>query len=224
MAVRDALADPRSALAEAYQSLCSTLRLASPGGFPPSLSITSAQPGGGKSTTALAMARNQARLGFRVLLIDADLRAPSLHTMVGADNRVGLSTLLTGAARLEDAAQAGEGSNLFLLPSGPMPPNPAELLAGNRFATVIADAMAGFDIVICDGPPVMGLADAPAIGAATGATVLIVEAGRTTRSQVRDARRRLEMSGRRILGVVLTRFDPPRGAYGYGYDRHRQSA
>jgi len=224
MAAGDALADPRSPLTEAYQSLCSTLRLASPGGFPPSLSITSAQPGGGKSTTALAMARNQARLGLRVLLIDADLRAPSLHTMVGADNRVGLSTLLTGAARLEDAAQAGEVANLFLLPCGPISPSPAELLAGNRFATVIAQAMAAFDIVICDGPPIMALADAPAIGAATGATVLIVEAGRTGRSQVRDALRRMEMAGCRIVGMVLTRFDPPRGAYGYGYGRDRESA
>jgi len=216
MAASDALADARSPLAEAYQSLSSTLRLASPGGFPASLSITSAQAGGGKSTTALAIARNQARLGFRVFLIDADLRAPSLHTMTGIDNRVGLSTLLTGGARLGDAVQAGGEPNFFLLTSGPIPANPAELLAGSRFAAVIAEAAAAFDLVICDGPPIMALADAPAIAAATAAGVLIVEAGRTARSQVRAARRRLEMAGCRVLGVVLTRFDPPGGAYDYG--------
>ncbi|MEO8926901.1 MAG: polysaccharide biosynthesis tyrosine autokinase [Caulobacteraceae bacterium] len=217
MAAGLAFADPRSPLAEAYQSLCATLRLAAPDGFPASLLITSPWPGGGKSTTALAIAQSQARLGFRVLLIDADLRAPSLHQMSGVDNRMGLGAVLTGAARLEEVIQAGDLANLFLLPAGPIPPNPAELLAGSRFPTAIAEATAAFDVVICDGPPVMDLADAPAIGAAVAATVLIVEAGRTGRSQVRAARRRLEMAGARLIGAVLTRFEPPRGGYGYGY-------
>lgn len=215
----EALGDARSPLAEAYQTLCSTLRLASPGGFPASLSVTSAQPGGGKSTTALAIARNQARQGSRVLLIDADLRAPSLHAMIGADNRVGLSTLLTSDTPLKGAIQAGEEVNLSFLPAGPIPPDPAEILAGNRFASLIGEASTAFDLVICDGPPIMALADAPSIAAAAGATVLIVQAGKTTGSQARAARRRLELAGCRVLGVVLTRFDPPRDAYGYGFGR-----
>lgn len=218
-AASTALADARSPLAEAYQTLSSTLRLASPEGFPASLSVTSAQPGGGKSTSALAIARNQARLGSRVLLVDADLRAPSLHVLMDADNRIGLSTLLTGDTRLEDSIQTGDQANLFLLTSGPIPSDPAEILAGRRFMALIGEATAGFDIVICDGPPIMALADAPAIAAALKTTVLIVEAGKTTGSQVRAARRRLELAGCRVLGVVLTRFDAPRGAYGYGFSR-----
>ncbi len=212
-----ALADARSPLAEAYQSLCSTLRLSSPGGFPTSLLITSAWPGGGKSTTALAIAHNLARLGLRVLLIDADLRSPSLHTMLGADNREGLGAVLTGAARLQSGTQAAPQANLFLLAAGPPPPNPAELLAGGRFAAVIAEAAAAFDLVICDGPPIMELADAPLIGAAAAGTLVVIEAGRTGRSQARSALRRLEMAGCRVLGAVLTRFESPRGAYDYGY-------
>lgn len=212
-----ALADARSPLAEAYQSLCSTLRLSSPGGFPASLLITSPWPGGGKSTTALAIARNQARLGFRVLLIDADLRSPSLHAMAGADNREGLGAVLTGAARLEGAIQPTAQADLFLLPAGPPPPNPAELLAGGRFAAVIAEAAAAFDLVICDGPPIMGLADAPLIGAAAAGTLVVIEAGRTGRSHARSALRRLGMAGCRVLGAVLTRFESPRGDYDYGY-------
>ena len=123
------------------------------------LSVTSARPEEGKSTTAFALAQGFARAGMRVLLVDLDLRNPSQHKIIGADNRVGASNLLTGAVRLQGAVQPTDWPNLFLIPSGPLPPSPAELLIGPRLVAFTKEATEHFDIVILDGPPVMGLAD-----------------------------------------------------------------
>ena len=221
-----ALADSRSALAEAYQSLRSALQFSTADGFPRTLLITSPSPGGGKSTTATAVARNVARLGFRVLLVDADLRNPSLHRVLDAPSHVGLSNILTGATDLADAIQTTAYPDLFLLTCGPLPPNPAELLAGQRLSVLIADSSAVFDMVIFDGPPTMALADAPTIGSKVQATLMVVEANKTTRAQVRAAMRRMEMAGAHVLGALLTRYRATGGGddYGYGYDYGAGSA
>ena len=215
----EALADNRSPLAEAYQSLRSALQFSTANGFPKTLLITSPWPGGGKSTTASALARNVARLGFRVLLVDADLRNPTLHRVFDASSGVGLSNLLTGAVDLAGAVQTSAHDDLFLLTCGPLPPNPAELLAGRRLPGLIAEASALFDIVIFDGPPTMALADAPTIGSKVEATLLVIEADKTTRNQVRAAMRRLEQAGAHVLGAVLTRYQASKSEddYGYGY-------
>jgi succinoglycan biosynthesis transport protein ExoP len=218
----EALADNRSALAEAYQSLRSALQFSTANGFPKTLLITSPWPGGGKSTTASALARYVARLGFRVLLVDADLRNPSLHRVMDASSQIGLTNLLTGSADLAQAVQTTAYPDLFLLTCGPLPPNPAELLAGQRLQTLISDAAALFDMVIFDGPPTMALADAPTIGSKVEATLMVVEANKTTRTQVRAAMRRLDMAGAHVLGVVLTRYRANKSeddyGYGYGYE------
>jgi capsular exopolysaccharide synthesis family protein len=215
-----ALADNRSALAEAYQSLRSALQFSTANGFPKTLLITSPWPGGGKSTTAAALARNVARLGFRVLLVDADLRNPSLHRVMEVSSEVGLTNLLTGSRDLSETIQTTAYPDLFLVTCGPLPPNPAELLAGQRLAALVSEASARFDMVIFDGPPTMALADAPTIGSKVEATLLMVEAGKTTRAQVRAAMRRLDMAGAHVLGFVLTRYRASRAEddYGYGYD------
>jgi capsular exopolysaccharide synthesis family protein len=217
--VAQALADNRSALAESYQSLRSALQFSTANGFPKTLLITSPWPGGGKSTTAMALARYVARLGFRVLLVDADLRNPSLHRVMNVPAQVGLTNLLTGAADLAEVVQTTAYPDLFLLTCGPLPPNPAELLAGQRLPVLIAEAVALFDLVIFDGPPTMALADAPTIGSKVEATLVVVEANKTTRPQVRAAMRRLDMAGAHVLGVVLTRYRASRSEddYGYGY-------
>jgi capsular exopolysaccharide synthesis family protein len=214
-----ALADTRSPLAEAYQTLRSALQFSTADGFPKTLLVTSPWPGGGKSTTAMALARNVARLGFRVLLVDADLRNPSLHRVMDVSSEVGLSNLLIGAVDLAGAVQTTAHSDLFLLSCGPLPPNPAELLAGRRLPVLITEASALFDMVIFDGPPTMALADAPTIGGAVEATLLVVEANKTTRAQVRAAIRRLDMAGAHVLGAVLTRYKASKTEddYGYGY-------
>lgn len=222
----EALADVRSPLAEAYQSLRSALQFATAEGFPASLLVTSPWQGEGKSTTAFAVAKFVARLGFRVLLVDADLRKPSLQTVLGADNTVGLTNILTGGVGLPEAVQPTMIDNLFLVTAGPASPNPAELLSGPRLKLVINEAGALYDMVIFDGPPVMALADAPLIGTGVSATLFVIQSGRTTRPQARSTLNRLHLAGVHVIGAVLTRYAPAASAtghaygygYGYGYD------
>lgn len=218
----EALSDARSQLAESYQSLRSALQFSTANGLPRTLLVTSPSPGGGKSTTASALARSYARLGQRVLLIDADLRNPSLHRVMNAEAHGGLTNLLTGATDLRESIQSTRFPNVFLVTSGPLPPNPAELLASERLTALVTEGEALFDLVIFDGPPVMGLADAPILGGAVEGVLLVVEANRNTRPQVRAAMRRLELAGAHLLGVMLTCYKAERGdeeyGYGYGYD------
>jgi len=213
----EALTDLRSPFSEAYHSIRSNLAFATNDGAPRVLAITSARPEEGKSTTAFALSQGFARAGLRVLLVDLDLRNPSQHKVLGIDNRVGASNLLTGAVRLQGAVQPTDWPNLFLIPSGPLPPSPAELLIGPRLVAFIKEAMEHFDIVILDGPPVMGLADAPLIASVAAGAVLTIEAGRTSRAQARAAIKRLRQGNARLFGAILTKFDARRTAYGYGY-------
>jgi polysaccharide biosynthesis transport protein len=213
----EALADLRSPFSEAYHSIRSNLAFSTKDGAPKVLSVTSARPEEGKSTTAFALAQGFARAGMRVLLVDLDLRNPSQHKIIGADNRVGASNLLTGAVRLQGAVQPTDWPNLFLIPSGPLPPSPAELLIGPRLVAFTKEATEHFDIVILDGPPVMGLADAPLIASVATGAVLTIEAGRTSRAQARAAIKRLRVGDARLFGAILTKFDSRKTAYGYGY-------
>jgi capsular exopolysaccharide synthesis family protein len=213
----EALADLRSPFSEAYHSIRSNLAFSTKDGAPKVLSVTSARPEEGKSTTAFALAQGFARAGMRVLLVDLDLRNPSQHKIIGADNRVGASNLLTGSVRLQGAVQPTDWPNLFLIPSGPLPPSPAELLIGPRLVAFTKEATEHFDIVILDGPPVMGLADAPLIASVATGAVLTIEAGRTSRAQARAAIKRLRVGDARLFGAILTKFDSRKTAYGYGY-------
>ena len=214
----EALSDLRSPFSEAYHSIRSNLAFSTNDGAPRVLALTSARPEEGKSTTSLALAQGFARVGMRVLLVDLDLRNPSQHKTFGADNRVGASSLLTGAVRLQGAVQPTDWPNLFLIPSGPLPPSPAELLIGPRLVAFVKEAAEHFDIVILDGPPVMGLADAPLIASVATGAVLTIEAGRTSRTQARAAIKRLRLGNARIFGAILTKFDARKTAYGYGYN------
>ena len=214
---KDALADARSPMAEAYHALRSALQFSTTDGLPKTLMITSPAPGGGKTTTAFAIAQYVARLGFRVLLVDADLRNPSVRALVGVEGNIGLSTLLTGGAVLKEAVQATSFPNLFVVTAGPPAPNPAELLAGPRLQMLIAEGTAVFDAIVFDGPPIMGLADAPTIGAAVTGCVLVIEAGQTTHAQVRQSLRRMSLAGAHMLGAVLSKCRSRGDPYGYGY-------
>jgi capsular exopolysaccharide synthesis family protein len=221
---KEALANTRSPMAEAYHALRSALQFSTPEGLPKTLMITSPAPGGGKTTTAFAVAQYVARLGFRVLLVDADLRQPSLRGLMGLEGVVGLSSLLTGAAVLEEAVQPTEFANLFAVTAGPPTPNPAELLAGSRLTMLVAEGGAVFDMIVLDGPPIMGLADAPMIGATVAACLVVIESGRTTRAQLRQSLRRMSIAGAHVLGAVLTKYRAGRNSYGYDYDYGYPSA
>ena len=216
---QQALADPRSAFAEAYRSLRTALQFSTEDGVPKSLLVTSSVPTEGKSTTALALARNFAQLGQRVLLIDSDLRNPSLHKVLGTDNGVGLSNYLAGAtAAREIVRPLADLPQLHIVTSGPLPPNPAELLAGPKLLSLLTLAAEQYDQIILDGPPVMGLADAPIVASVASGTLLVVEAGSTRLGQVVGAAKRLRASRARVVGTLLTKFHHRHATYGgYGY-------
>lgn len=216
-----ALEDIRSAFSEAYYSLRTALQFSTPDGAPNSLLVTSAGPAEGKSTTAYAIALNLARLGRRVLLVDGDLRNPSMHRVVGVDNERGMSNLLAGVSEFQDLVLATDQENLLFIPCGPLPPNPAELWGGDRLRSFLNNAREQFDHVIIDGPPVLGFADSPLLASVVSGVVFAVEARGTRRGQARGALRRLQVGRAHLLGVVLTKFNVNRtsnGSYDYAYD------
>ena len=213
---QDELADPRSHMAEAYRSLCTTLQLSTERGLPKTLLVTSAGPGEGKSTTSMTIARHFANIGLKVLLIDADLRKPSLHTKLNLDGSLGLSTYLTGAAEPPKLLQRTDVPNLAFMASGPLPPNAADLLGSSRLMSLLSVGLEVFDFIVVDSPPVMGLADAPLLSSAVGSTIFVVGAGQVRTKLVRAAIKRLQFSRGSVIGTVMTRFDA-RSAYGYGY-------
>jgi capsular exopolysaccharide synthesis family protein len=212
-----ASADARSPFAESYRSVRTALQFATEHGLPSSLLITSAGPSEGKSTTAHELARNIAQLGKRVLLIDADLRNPSMHRTTGLENALGLSNVLSGAAGVADVLQRSTDGKFAVITSGPLPPNPPELLAGERLARMLSELRTQYDLVILDGPPVLGLADAPLLSHVAEATVLVAAAEQTRRDALRGALRRLRSAQGRVLGALLTRFDLQRKGDDYGY-------
>lgn len=213
----EALKDPSSALSEAYRSLRTALQFSTSDGTPKNLLVTSSRPSEGKSTTSLSLARQFAQLGQRVLLVDADLRNPSLHHVLSLDNSVGLSNYLAGAIEPEEGVQTLKDPDIDLIASGPLPPNPAELLAGPRLSALLAAAEEIYDIVIIDGPPVMGLADAPLLSSLVSGTLVVIEAGETRKGIVRAAMKRLHFARARVLGVLLNKFDSRKAGYTYGY-------
>ena len=216
MTMLEALDDPSSAQSEAYLSTRTAIKFTTAGGAPKSLLVTSSQAAEGKSSSCFAIARGFARLGESVLLIDADMRKPSFSVPTGAEG-VGLSSLLASTDDLRKHITQTSVPNLFLLPSGPIPPNPVELLGGVRLREVLAEAESIFDIVIFDSPPVMGLADAPILASVVDASIFVVQAGRIRRPAALRALARLEQAGARIVGGVITKFDLKGASYGYGY-------
>ena len=168
----DDLKDPTSVISEAYSAIVAALRFSTEAGMPKVLLLTSTRSSEGKSSSALALAQNFARRGKSVLLIDGDLRKPAFKA---ASENVGLSKLLTTEDKVEDHVVETQHANLWLLPSGPVPPSPADLLSTGRIRKIIAEASERFELVVIDGPPTLGLADAPLLAAAAGEVLFVVE-------------------------------------------------
>jgi capsular exopolysaccharide synthesis family protein len=206
------LKNPASHVSEAYSAIVAALRFSTEDGTPKVLLVTSTQPGEGKSSSALAIAQNFARRERAVLLIDSDLRKPAFKA---ANEDVGLSKLLTTEDHIDGHVVETQHANLWLLPSGPVPPNPADLLSTGRIRKIIAEAGERFDLVIIDGPPTIGLADSPLLGAAAGNVLFVVESGKTRTRAAIEALNRLETTGTHILGVTVTKAIGHHGGYGY---------
>ena len=217
--VTEAQKDPHSALSEAFRSIRTALQFSTDTGVPKSLLVTSSRPSEGKSTASLSLARNFAQLGMKVLLIDADLRNPSLHKTMQLENTVGLSNYLAGGNLPTNLFQKTETPGLTFIGSGPLPPNPAELLAGPKLLSFLTLGYQKFDLIILDGPPVMGLADALLLGSVVGGTLMVVNACETRRGVAKGALKRLHFARARLVGAILSKFDSRKAgfAYGYGY-------
>ena len=195
---------PRSGVAEGYRTLRTNVEFASVDAPLRTLLVTSAVPNEGKTVTAANVAVVFAQAGRRVLLVDADLRKPGVHVIFNLPNGHGLTTMLRNEAVSSDSvSHATEQANLRVLTTGPLPPNPAELLGSHRMQTVLARLKEDADLVIFDSPPLQAVTDAAVLGSITEGALLVVDAGRSRRRAVRQAREALERSGAHILGVVL---------------------
>ena len=208
------LEDPSSGISEAYSTVAASLRFTTESGVPRVLLLTSSRPGEGKSSSALALAQNFSRRARSVLLIDCDLRKPAFKSP--SDNK-GLTKLLTNTDRVADHVMNTYFENLSLLPSGPIPPNPADLLSTGRFQSIVREAASQFDIVIIDTPPVLSLADVPLIASVCKNVMFVIESGKTRTSVARECLGKLEAAGAHVLGATLTKSSGGRGAYGYDY-------
>jgi capsular exopolysaccharide synthesis family protein len=214
------LTHPRSPVAECCRAIRTNLLFMRPDKPLKTLLITSARPQEGKTTTAISLAITMAQSGLRVLLVDTDLRMPRLHRAFGIPaSGDGVSRVIVGEAVAADMIKETGIPNLYLLPCGALPPNPAELLHAERFKRLIAELSASFDRVIFDSPPVGAVTDASILARLTDGTVLVAKSGRTSRDTLAMARRQVAGDGSvNVLGCILNDIDlSKQGQYGYYY-------
>jgi capsular exopolysaccharide synthesis family protein len=209
---RQVYLDPMSEVAEAYRAVRTAVFF---GPRARTVLVSSAERGEGKSTLAANLAIAMTETGHRVLLMDADLRVPSQHRIFGADNDVGVSSVVAGRAAVERAIYATSIRGLELMPCGPAPFNPSETINNQMFANLLAEMGARYDYVVVDSPPVLAVTDARILGAMCELTVMVVRADRSSRRAVADARDGLLGFGANVLGVVVN--DGPRDRQRYGY-------
>jgi capsular exopolysaccharide synthesis family protein len=198
--------DPRSSLAEAYRQLRTSILLSTAGHAPKSLLITSSLPAEGKTTTAVNTAISLAQTGAKVLVIDADMRRPRLHSVFGVSNAEGLSTILSSemqAADILNIIQYENDSKLHLLPSGPIPPNPAELICSEQMANLLKSMQDHFTHVVVDSPPIASFTDGVLVASMVDGVILVVHSGKSSRQIVRRSRQLLMDINAKVFGVVL---------------------
>lgn len=208
---------PMSETAEAYRTIRTAIFFAAPGEEMKTILVTSPAPGDGKTTSASNLAIALAQAGHRTLLLDADFRKPSQHKVFNIDATVGLSSVIAGQVKLREAVKQTESAGLYVLPCGPVPPNPSEILNGKRFAQVMEVLCNAFDRIVIDSPPVMPVTDARILAASTDLTILVLRADKSTGRMSRHARDGLLSVGANILGVVVNDMSKRKGEGYYGY-------
>jgi len=214
--------EPRSLAAECCRSIRTNIMFMSPDHPVRAMVITSPSPQEGKTTTAINLAIAMAEAGGRVLLIDTDMRRPRLHRSFGVPNQVGVSTLILGNSKMEEAIKRTDIPNLDVLPCGPVPPNPSELLHTKRFAQILEECKTRYDRVILDSPPTSAVTDPAVLGNLADGVILIVKGGNTTREAAAYARRQLIAAKCRLLGVIVNEIDFSNPGYGYHYYYYRK--
>ena len=215
--------DPKSAASEAYRALRTNIQFAGLDHPCRIILVTSATAAEGKTTSVANFGVVAAQGGARVCLVDSDLRRPTLHHFFDLDNSRGLTSALVEDLPLEKLAQPTRVPNLYVVPSGALPPNPAELVGSRRMREHLQAAAAAFDLVVCDSPPVIAVSDGLALAAQCDGVILTVRVGGVSHEVIRRAVAQLEAVKGRILGVVLNGVDFRRDGYYYGYYRYSQA-
>lgn len=210
---------PRAAISEQYRTIRTNIQFSSVDESIRTILVTSSGPEEGKSTTVANLAVVFAQQGKKVLLIDADLRKPTVHYTFQLDNTTGLTNVLTKQTQLQKAAVTTAVDNLTVLPSGPIPPNPAELLGSKAMEDMLEAALEQFDIVIFDTPPVLAVTDAQILANRCDGTILVVGSGKTQIEPAVKSKELLLSSKGKLLGVVLNRKNAKDSQYYYYYGR-----
>ncbi|MGH9469068.1 MAG: polysaccharide biosynthesis tyrosine autokinase, partial [Terriglobia bacterium] len=206
--------DPESPVAESYRNLRTAILLSTAPRPPQAILVTSTQPLEGKTSTSLNLALTLAQRSSRTLVIDADLRKQGICAALGVKGAAGLSGILTGANRLEETLQVVDGLHgLSVLPAGPRPPNPAELLSSSAMEQLLAELRRRFDYLVIDSPPLLPVTDATVLSALVDGVVLVVECRVTDRGALVRAHRTLENAGARVLGTVLNKIEAHQDGY-----------
>ncbi|AZK60202.1 CpsD/CapB family tyrosine-protein kinase [Candidatus Desulforudis audaxviator] len=213
---------PKSAAAEAYRTLRTNLGFAAPDRPARVILVSSAGPADGKTTTVSNLAVVLAQAGHSVCLVDSDLRKPRLHRLFGVENTAGLTNVLSQNAGLEEVVVNTEVDRLALLPSGPIPPNPAELLGSGRMQEVLDRLAERYDFVLADSPPVLAVTDASLLAGQVDGVLLVIRAADTRVDLAQEAKAQLAKAGGRVLGVVLNKVRLSAKDYGYYYYYHHR--
>ena len=212
--------DPKSPAAEAYRTLRTSIQFAGLDHKCRTVVVTSASPGEGKSTTVANFAVVTAQAGTRVCVVDSDLRRPTLHRIFGLGNSRGLTTALLEGLPFSEIAQATAVPNLFVLTSGALPPNPAELVGSQRMREYLDAATSDFDLVLLDSPPIVSVSDALALAAIADGVILVVRAGKVPHEVVQRAVGHIDAVKGRVLGVLMNSVNLKRDGYYYDYYRY----
>ncbi|MEW4241079.1 CpsD/CapB family tyrosine-protein kinase [Priestia megaterium] len=208
---------PKNPVAEQYRTIRTNIQFSGTDEEIKSLLLTSSGPSEGKSTTAANLATVYAQQGLNVLLIDGDLRKPTAHYTFRLENHTGLTNVLTKQSQLGQAVQSTEVPNLYVLTSGPIPPNPSELLASKQMGEVLAEMKERFDIIIFDTPPILAVADAQILANQVDASLLIVSSSKTEKNAALKAKELLTQAKSKLLGAVLNNRKMEEGNYYYYY-------
>lgn len=215
--VLECLTDKKSTAWEAYLSIRTSLSFLTDHGVPRSFLLTSTRPNEGKSTSSLALAAVLAGTGKRILLIDGDMRNPSLHKMIGIENIAGLSNNLSGTDDLAQLIHQKTSFGFDTMTAGPIPPNAAELLSSTRMQELVTKLGESYDTVIIDAPPVLGLADIPLLANAVEGVIFTIEAGAVKMRGIQSAIERVQSSRAHIFGGIVTKLPQQHADYSYGY-------
>lgn len=208
---------PKSPISEQYRTIRTNIQYSSVDQELRAIMITSSGPAEGKSTTAANLAVTFAQLGKRVLLVDADLRKPTVHHTFGVNNLIGFTTVLTKQATLQNAVLDTDEKDLYILTSGPVPPNPAELLSSKSMEQFIEDAKREFDYVLFDTPPLLAVADPQILANQCDGSILVVYSEKTEIDQAKKGKELLENAQSKLLGVVLNHKEVKNNDYYYYY-------